>query len=172
MTQANKSPREANPDDQRAEFAAYRQEISDRSGHQHTLLTLNLTVLSVIGGFVLSDKANPLVMLLLPIVSGAIGLLWYDHARNIDSLGDHIRRSLSQFSGYEKDIAAREKQEWRRLPMTCALLILFVIAPVSGLVIPFPGVHGAYWLLWGGGAVVSGMCVYSFAAWVREGFRG
>ena len=159
-------------DDRRAEFEAYRQEISDRSGHQHALITLNLTVLSAVVGFVLSDKADPRVLLLLPIVSSAIGLLWYDHARNIESLGDHIRSELKRFNGYEERIAGLEKEEWRRVPMGLALIVLFVVTPIAGLVIPLGRIHGAYWSLWGAGVSMSAICVFFFSRWIREGFRG
>ncbi len=172
MTQAGGPSPDATAEDRRIEFQAYRQEISDRSGHQHTLLTLNLTVLAAVAGFVLSDHANVLVLLILPIVSSAMGLLWYDHARNIDSLGDYIRVNLKAFGGYEERIAQLERTQWRRVPMTLALLILFVATPVAGLVIPAPLVHGGYWFLWGTGAVMSAMCVWSFIQWVAEGFGG
>ena len=172
MMPTDNSATDQSPEDRRAEFQAYRQEISDRSGHQHALLTLNLTVLSVVAGFVLSDHADPRLLLLLPIVSSAMGLLWYDHARNIDSLGDQIRVKLKPLGGYEERIAELEAVEWRRIPMTLSLLILFVATPVAGLVIPFDLVHGGYWLLWGTGAVMSAICAWSFAVWVRAGFRG
>src|SRR3954451_15704021 len=89
------------PEDARAEFAAYRQEILHRSSQQYTLLALDLTALTAIAGFVLSDNADRLLLLLLPIVSSSIGLLWYDPARNIDSLGTYIRESMPTFDGYE-----------------------------------------------------------------------
>jgi ABC-type amino acid transport system permease subunit len=172
MNHETNSSNAESADDRRAEFDAYRQEISDRSGHQHTLLTLNLTVLSAVAGFVFSNHADPLVLLLLPVVSSAMGLLWYDHARNIDSLGDHIRLILKQFSSYEERIARLEKSELRRVPMMVALLILFVVTPIAGLVVPFSKIHGVYWFVWWTGAVMSVVCVFFFAAWIREGFRG
>lgn len=162
----------ATHDDRRAEFEAYRQEILDRSGHQHTLLTLNLTAVSAAGGLVLSEYGDPRVLLLLPIISSSIGLLWYDHARNIDSLGDYIRNGLSVYNGYEKRIAELERTEYRRVPMTLALFILFVATPIAGLLVPMRSVVGPLWALWALGLVLSIVCSWLFIRWMIEGFRG
>src|ERR1022692_3910951 len=155
-----------------AEFAAYRGEILARSGHQHTLISINLTALAALSGVVLSGHADKRVLLLLPIISGSIGLLWYDHARNIDSLGDYIRTDLPGFDGYEKRIASLEQSEWRRVPITFALFMLFVATPIAGLVVPFHRIHGALWALWAVGRVLSVACSFVFIRWLIEGFRG
>jgi hypothetical protein len=154
-----------------AEFASYRAEILARSAHQHTLLTLNITALSALSAFVLSDKASQQLLILLPIVSGAVGLLWYDHARNIDSLGDYIRTELPGFDGYERRIAELEQSEKRRVPMTAALTLMFVGAPVAGLVVPLGEIDGALWGLWAVGLVLALVCGYYLIRWALEGFR-
>jgi hypothetical protein len=163
---------DASPDDARAEFAAYRQEILARSGHQYTLLALDLTALTAVAGFVLSDSADRLLLLLLPIVSSSIGLLWYDHARNIESLGDYIREQLPTFGGYERRIAELERSEWRRVPMTLALLVLLVGTPLAGIVLTFHELHGALWALWACGALLSAGCVFFLLRWMLAGLRG
>ena len=61
-----------------AEFSALRAEIGARSGVQHQLMALNITALAAIGGFVISDKADPLLLLMLPLVSCALGVIWHD----------------------------------------------------------------------------------------------
>jgi hypothetical protein len=161
----------ATAEDRRAEFKAYRQEILDRSGHQHTLLTLNLTAVSAAGGLVLTEHGDARVLLLLPIISSSIGLLWYDHARNIDSLGDYIRDDLELYSGYEERIARLERNEYRRVPMTLALFILFVATPIAGLLVPFRSIAGPLWSLWGLGLVLSAVCSWLFVRWMVEAFR-
>jgi hypothetical protein len=160
------------PEDARAEFAAYRQEILHRSSQQYTLLALDLTALTAIAGFVLSDNADRLLLLLLPIVSGSIGLLWYDHARNIDSLGTYILKNMQSFAGYEQRIDELEVSELRRVPMTLALLVLLVGAPISGLVVTFRDVHGSLWALWICGLVVSASCTFFLVRWMLAGLRG
>jgi len=122
-------------------------------------------------GFVLSDKAADELLILLPIVSGAIGLLWYDHARNIDSLGDYIRVDLPRSNGYERRIAELEQSEWRRMPMTAALMLMFVGAPIAGLVVPLGELHGALWGLWAVGLILALTCAYWLIRWLVEGFR-
>lgn len=159
------------PEDARAEFAAYREEILSRSSQQYTLLALDLAALTAIAGFVLSDKADQLLLLLLPIISSAIGLLWYDHARNIDSLGTYIRENLPLFGGYERRIDELEVSELRRVPMTLALLVLLVGAPISGLVVTFHDVHGSLWALWSCGLLLSIACTYFLLRWMWAGLR-
>jgi hypothetical protein len=159
------------PEDARAEFAAYRQEILHRSSQQYTLLALDLTALTAIAGFVLSDNADRLLLLLLPIVSGSIGLLWYDHARNIDSLGSYIAENMQSFAGYEQRIDELEVSELRRVPMTLALLVLLVGAPISGLVVTFRDVHGSLWALWACGLLVSASCTFFLVRWMLAGLR-
>jgi hypothetical protein len=159
------------PDDERAEFAAYREEILHRSNQQYTLLALDLTALTAIAGFVLSNNADRLLLLLLPIVSSSIGLLWYDHARNIDSLGTYIRENLRVFGGYEQRIDELEVSELRRVPMTLALLVLLVVTPIAGLVVTFRNVHGSLWALWVGGLLVSGVCTFFLLRWMIAGLR-
>jgi hypothetical protein len=159
------------PEDARAEFAAYRQEILHRSSQQYTLLALDLTALTAIAGFVLSDNAERLLLLLLPIVSSSIGLLWYDHARNIDSLGTYIRENMRVFGGYEQRIDELEVSELRRVPMTLALLVLFVGTPISGLLVTFREVHGSLWALWACGLLVSAVCTLFLLRWMLAGLR-
>ncbi|HEX3330420.1 MAG TPA: hypothetical protein VHS27_10910 [Gaiellales bacterium] len=159
------------PEDARVEFAAYRQEILHRSSQQYTLLALDLTALTAIAGFVLSDNADRLLLLLLPIVSGSIGLLWYDHARNIDSLGSYILENMQSFAGYEQRIDELEVSELRRVPMTLALLVLLVGAPISGLIVTFRDVHGSLWALWVCGLLVGASCTFFLVRWMLAGLR-
>jgi hypothetical protein len=162
---------ERTPEDERAEFAAYREEILHRSSQQYILLALDLTALTAIAGFVLSDNADRLLLLLLPIVSSSIGLLWYDHARNIDSLGTYIRENMPLFRGYEQRIDELEVSELRRVPMTVALLVLLVGAPISALVVTLRDVHGALWALWACGLLVSAVCTLFLVRWMLAGLR-
>jgi hypothetical protein len=160
-----------NAEDTRAEFAAYRAEILHRSSQQYTLLALDLTALTAIGGFVLSDHANRLLLLLLPIVSSSIGLLWYDHARNIDSLGTYIRDQMPLLGGYEQKIDELEVAELRRVPMTLALLVLLVGTPLSGLVVTLGHLHGSLWALWACGVLLSVACTFFLVRWMLAGLR-
>jgi hypothetical protein len=77
-----------------AEFAALRGEIQGRSSAAWTLLGLNLTASSAVAGFVLSDRADPLLLLLLPFLSSSLGLLFLDHGINLDRIGTYIKQEL------------------------------------------------------------------------------
>jgi hypothetical protein len=156
-----------------AMFSACREEILARSAHQHTLISINLTALAAVAGVVLSGHADKRLLLLLPLLSSSIGLLWYDHARNIDSLGDYVRERLPEgFTGYERYIAELERKERRRVPMTFALLMLFVATPIAGLVVPIHRVEGALWLLWGVGLLLGVTCAIALLTWMLRGFGG
>ncbi len=153
-------------------FSACREEILARSAHQHTLISINLTALAAVAGVVLSGHADHRLLLLLPLLSSSIGLLWYDHARNIDSLGDYVRERLpAGFTGYERYIAELERKERRRVPMTFALLMLFVATPIAGLIVPIQRVRGALWLLWAVGVGLCGICAVLLIMWMRRGSR-
>lgn len=73
-----------------AEFSALRAEISKRSEAQNSLLSLNITALGTVGGFVLSQKADIKLLLLLPILSPVLGMLYLDHGTNIANIGRYI----------------------------------------------------------------------------------
>src|SRR5438094_227548 len=77
-----------------AEFSVLRDEIANRSSAQHTLIGLNLTAIGGIGGFVLSSHADVRLLLLLPMLSPALGLLFFDHAINIKKIGTYIDKVL------------------------------------------------------------------------------
>ena len=70
-----------------AEFNALRGEIKDRSTIAYTLMNINITATTAIAGFVLSSKADPILLLILPLLSPALGMLFVDHSYNIDNLG-------------------------------------------------------------------------------------
>jgi hypothetical protein len=74
-----------------AEFSILRDEIANRSSAQHTLIALNLTAIGGIRGFVLSSHADVRLLLLLPMLSPALGLLFFEHAKKI---GTHIDKVL------------------------------------------------------------------------------
>ncbi len=107
-----------------AEFSALRDEIANRSSAQHTLIGLNLTAIGGIGGFVLSEHADVRLLLLLPILSPALGLLFFDHAINIKKIGTYIgeelRPALVAILGpigtmrYEEVIAQYEQRKFLR----------------------------------------------------------
>jgi hypothetical protein len=88
-------PSENNPDSvilqvTLAEFSVLRAEISKRSEAQNSLISLNITALGTVGGFVLSQRADLKLLLLLPILSPVLGILYLDHGTNIANIGRYI----------------------------------------------------------------------------------
>jgi len=158
-------------EDARAKFAAYRQEILERSGHQHALLALNLTTVAALAGFVLTDHADSRLLLLLPVLSGSIGLLWCDHAWSIESIGGHLEAELPWLASYEQSPGRVRRMRWPRVPLTFALVILFVAIPIAGLLIPIHHVHGALWVLWAAGLALVVCCGVFLLSWLVDGFR-
>src|SRR6266487_2734697 len=77
-----------------AEFKALRDEIGSRATSSHTLININVVVSGVVAGLVVNNPGRVALLLLLPILSPVLGLLWLDHAHNIRNLGDYINATL------------------------------------------------------------------------------
>jgi hypothetical protein len=152
-----------------AEFGKLRDEISGRSGAAWTLLGLNATVSTTVTGFVLAQKANPLLLLLLPLLTPALGLLFIDHAVNISNIGRYINTVLkaqlreaagdSRLLGYEEWVDTYEQQPvWRLLPFGIPLVLLFNVVPVASLIytaVKVDTAGGGGWALWVMGLVLT-----------------
>jgi len=73
-----------------AEFAGLRSEIAVRISILITLMLGNLTVVGVVFGIALSRPGNTSVLLLLPLVTPCVGILFIDTFRNLGFLGRYI----------------------------------------------------------------------------------
>jgi hypothetical protein len=166
-----------------AEFSKLRDEISGRSGSAWTLLGLNATVSSAVAGFVLAQKADPLLLLLLPLLNPSLGLLFLDHATNISNIGIYIDSVLkpllrgaareARLMGYEEWVDEYESHPFRRLlPFGIPLVLLFNVTPVASLVYSarFVGT-GWGWAIWGLGVVVTAVQVAFWAAFLGPPLR-
>jgi hypothetical protein len=168
-----------------AEFSALRQEIGARSGVQHQLMALNITALTAIGGFVISDQASPLLLLMLPIVSPALGFLWHDHDRNIQNIGTYIRDEvkpiLVKTSGaddrllsYEERIDEYERRRSSRLvPLAIPLFVLFAGFSAVALVLGFfaiqdeESVSFGVWVVWALGILLVSAYLWLWFSFVQ-----
>lgn len=149
-----------------AEFNALRGEIKDRSASAYTLLNINITATTAIAGFVLSGNASPILLLILPLLSPALGMLFVDHSYNIDNLGSYIKSRLrpmavaaaghSSVLGYEDFIDAYEQKKLLRfLPLGLPLTLLFAGPPVAGLLFSWGQIRDGWALaLWIGGLLM------------------
>src|SRR4051794_13754639 len=78
-----------------AQFNTLRGEITTRSTAQATLLTANITAIGVVGGLVFSDKGTGIdVLLIVPILSPVLGMLWIDHAISIACIGTFLQHTV------------------------------------------------------------------------------
>src|SRR5206468_1052775 len=128
-----------------AEFGKLRDEISGRSTSLWTLLGLNATVSSAVAGFVLGKQANPMLLLLLPLLTPSLGLLVIDHATNIGNIGQYINTVLKpllqtaagepRLLCYEEWVDRFEEKTVRRLlPFGIPLVLLLSVVPVASLI--------------------------------------
>jgi hypothetical protein len=86
-----------------AQFNACRAEIQARSGTQATLDNLNITATGIIGGYYFSatSRASELILLVIPLLSPMLGIIWADHAINIGKIGRFIQAELRRGEGPE-----------------------------------------------------------------------
>src|SRR5438270_286240 len=79
-----------------AQFNTYRTEIQARWAQQATLDNLNITAIGIIAGyyFSASQHASELVLLVIPILSPLLGIIWCDHAINIGKLGRFLEKEI------------------------------------------------------------------------------
>lgn len=164
-----------------AEFAGLREEITSRSTAQHTLMNLNLTAVGVVGGTVLSEHASPLLLLLLPVVGSALGILFFDHASWIENLGRYIastiqpivaaaggdRRLLSWETGYRRETRRTSMMLRSGLP----LLVMFVAGPITATVFSVSYLdHPWAWWVWSIGLLLEVVLLLLWVHYISKWF--
>jgi hypothetical protein len=133
-----------------AEFTALRQEIGSRSTAQHTLLTIQLSACGTVFGLVLGQVSEPQMLLVIPVLSFAFGMLWIDHATNISRLGELIRTTLNDRLRPEthlpdpiaSEASARTFERnvvWRCCALAIPILFAFGFFSLASLLILRPG---------------------------------
>ena len=144
-----------------AEFNKLRDEIAGRSTAFWTLLGLNVTASGTVAGLVIGYKADPALLLLLPLLTPSLGLLAIDHTFNIARLGRYIdaviKPMLRAATGNPNVLGNEETvQEYERhpvlrlLPFGIPLVVLFTGIPVGALIVTaylatVPSPIGALW---------------------------
>src|SRR6266705_6603407 len=140
-----------------AEFAVLKQEIGYRSQAQLVLFGLNITAAGGIGSFAVAGSAGSAtgaverdaVWLILPLLSPVLGMMWLDHHRNIEQIGNYIKSCLWQtikdvgasskskdcrdgYEGYVDDVQ-QSGSKWFFTALTLTLLSSFVVVPTIAL---------------------------------------
>lgn len=166
-----------------AEFSALRKEIADRSSAAQTLLGLNATMTAAVAGFVLSSKADPRLLLLIPILSPSLGMLFVDHVYNVINIGTYIKEDLAPqinrgtgsigLLGYEDRIDEYERRKWLRfLPVGVPLTLLFTLAPGGALLFSAPTLSQTWeWALWSFGLLLTALYVGLWVSFLLLPYR-
>ena len=130
-----------------AEFNAMRSEIIFRATSQSTLMQINLTAAAAITSFALANQKYIMAMIIIPILSPALGIFWLDHDATIMKLGMFIEEKIKPT--YSEIITTPEIPDYQRytryvdallgprvaiLNFNVAVLITFGLLPLSSLV--------------------------------------
>ncbi len=144
-----------------AEFNALRSEIDNLAVAHRAMMALNITVVSAVLGFVVANKANPHLLLILPLASAGIGLVyqWYVmHAKHIgDYINEVLRPVLIEYAaddrvfGWEDHLRTKTYDTLSsRLAGRLAYLLLFPSVPTATLIATSNRLDTTtYRLIWG-----------------------
>ncbi len=126
-----------------AEFNAIRAEILFRATSQATLIQINITAVATIVGFVFANQANPLILVIIPILSPVLGMLWLDHDASIAWLGNFIKMEIKvkyntisafDYPDYQTYMDCASDSNVVTLNFNIAIVITFFVLPVAVLV--------------------------------------
>lgn len=138
-----------------AEFAALRTEIQERSSRQQTLLGLALTATAVVGGAVLARHARTGALLVLPAVCIPLGLLWLDHALNIDTVASYIREKLWIWTPSWEEHIRGSSPRWQVGAFMLPILMVFGGPAVIALVASSSQLRTSRAALWVGDVLLT-----------------
>src|SRR5262245_60944942 len=167
-----------------AEFNALRGEIKDRASAAYTLLNLNITATTAVAGFVLSSKADAILLLILPLLSPALGMLFVDHSYNITNLGSYLNSRLrplataaagdSRLLGYEEFVDQYEQNKLLRfLPLGFPFMLLFAGFPCAALLFSWAELKESWaWALWVAGVLMVICFIALWTAFIIAPYRG
>ena len=163
-------PQSASTTERLAEYAARYSEIAQRSTFQQALLALNLTSAGTIVGFVLANHAPKALLLIVPVVSSTLGLIWLDHHRNIQLAGQYIKEKLWMWTPSWEEWRARKRGTNERV-YWFAMGFIFAAGSIGSLVFGHPRPHHegvGEWSLWSVGAVMTAVFVIAYVIeWKR-----
>jgi hypothetical protein len=138
MGQVGRKP--ASHELQVAAFTSLREEISRRSNAQLQLITISLVGFTTLASIVLGSNQQPVryeLLLLIPLLSSATGLLWLDHDRRIREIGDYLLDEVfAGASGSFEERADQLESTWttRLLGFLVPTLAVFVGPAATSLV--------------------------------------
>lgn len=126
-------------------------EISRRSIAQQALQAANVSAVSAIAAFVVSGRSSPLLLLLVPLVSSALGSQWLDSHGCIQRIGVYLAREVEpalvaalgeppveRFAFWETYVREVAKRSAPSAIWTLPTAALFQGVALAGLVLSFP----------------------------------
>ncbi|MFD0361231.1 hypothetical protein ACFQZZ_07195 [Nocardia sp. GCM10030253] len=159
-----------------AEFSALRHELDELGRGQRTVMSLNITATAAIVTFILSQRVPPQLLLVVPYVSVALGLLYQTYTIHAQHLGEYINERIrpvlvekcqdDRVFGWEGYIRGTiYRTGWSQLPMKMAFILVIPVIPLASLVCVLPVVDSAWhWLAWVGGVL---LYATQLASWAR-----
>jgi len=141
-----------------AEFNALRAEIGARSAAQATMMQLAVTAFGALAGLTFTQYGDHRLLLLIPIISTILGLIWLDHAANISNIGDFIKNQLMpalQKAAQMETLPDYETvvRKYERTPGAFIRVfglppfLIFVLMPVVAMVLAWD-IRTRDWLFW------------------------
>jgi uncharacterized membrane protein len=121
-------------------------------------MIFNLTAVAAVAGLVLGRNVDPSLILAIPLLSSALGLMWFGHHVDIEGIGTYLRRELWQWEpSWEHWIGEHRHARWWDRTFWFAVVLVFCGAPFAALAIGLPKQDAslAEWLLWSVGVVLT-----------------
>jgi uncharacterized membrane protein len=122
---------------------------------------------------VLGRNADRGLILVMPLLSSALGLLWCGHHIDIARIATYIRLELWVWDPSWEHWASERphRRHWTR-SFWWAVVLAFCGIPLGALAIGLPLHRGslAIWALWSAGVVVTVFTTARFVVHIRSGF--
>ena len=122
----------------RDEYVSLRSEISARSGTQQQLLGLQISGAGILGGLAVQGVGSVDILLILPLFSLALTLLYLDHHLQIGMIGAYLRTSGERRMGdlpfyvhhRDRDRETEVRKRWK-----VSLWFIFAGSSAAGLLL-------------------------------------
>lgn len=118
-----------------AEYSALRTEIINRSDAERSLVNLNLTASGALAGVAAANPQSAGLMIVLPFLSAALGLLFLDHELRIHRIAGYMREH-GRDPGWEAWLAKQRPRDWGRLAyLPMPTMLIFLGPAIAGLIV-------------------------------------
>ncbi len=150
-----------------AEYGELRREIGQCSATQHALFALNLAAVGAVVGFVV-EGASASLLLVIPLASPMLGLLWLDNQSKIERITRYIRHEVWLWSpSWVEYVERNPHPRWWALHWTAIFLMFPGVSGVA-LGLAHPASAGE-WLAWSLGTSLTAICSGVFVYTARGG---